>query len=83
MSVAPIHLCVYSSQPDIQIYCNNDWTIPKWGTCISGFVDTGIYEGEAYKGAQHYRYTFEDRFVTRKDCLNKRKEKSNADRKRS
>jgi hypothetical protein len=26
-----IHWCGYASQPDIQIWCDQSWTTPKWG----------------------------------------------------
>lgn len=63
-----IHFCGYASQPDIQIYYNNDMTIPKWGTCIAGKADTGVYEGE-----KDYLYTFEEKYVTCKECLIKQR----------
>jgi len=59
-----IHFCVYASQPDIEIYCNNDMTTPKWGS-ITGYI-AGVYEGE-----KDYLYSFEEKDVTCNECLNK------------
>jgi hypothetical protein len=59
-----IHFCGYASQPDIQIKCDQSWTIPKWGPTEGKTDKESVYETD-----DNRFYTFKKELVTCKDCL--------------
>lgn len=38
-SVLPVHVCLWSGQPDLLIACDHSWTTPKWGDATTGIED--------------------------------------------
>ena len=55
-----IHYCGFSGQPDIQIYCTQEWTQPVWDQND---------EGEIYLAENGMLYTFTLKEVTCLQCL--------------
>lgn len=58
----PIHICLWSSQPDILIACDHSWTTPKWGDSSTGIEDV-------YFTDDGRMYTFDDPKTTCTKCL--------------
>lgn len=59
-----VHLCDWSSQPDIRIACDQSWTTPR----IEHFDTTGE---KVFRAVGGRLYTFENEFVTCPKCKEK------------
>lgn len=56
-----VHLCLWSSQPDILIACDHSWTTPKWGPKQP--LPDNIYYADDGR-----MYTFDEELTTCKAC---------------
>lgn len=63
-----IHLCDWSSQPDIHIYCDDSWTGPAWGPIEKIIIQPGVYLSDDDR-----LYCFDAKLVSCKACLDKMK----------
>ena len=61
-----VHLCNYSSQPDIQIWCDDSWSEPAWNA-TSGLTDNP----KVYESDDGRLYTFDLGETTCAKCLAK------------
>lgn len=57
-----IHVCLWSSQPDILIACDHSWTTPKWGDAKTGTDDV-------FWTDDGRRYTFDENLTNCAKCL--------------
>lgn len=60
-----ICLVNYASQPDIQFFCDDSWSIPAWNQPKDLPQDIYLADNKSY-------YTFEFKHVTCTKCLAKR-----------
>lgn len=58
-----VHFCDYSSQPDVHLICEDDWTIPSWRVPPLVLPEY-VYEADCRK-----LYTFEKELVNCNVCL--------------
>jgi hypothetical protein len=61
-----IHLCCWGDQPDIQIYCDESWTTPKWGGSPPDRPNLNLYLSDDDRW-----YTFTKELITCSACINK------------
>lgn len=61
-NAGPVHVCLWSSQPDILIACDHSWTTPKW-------ADASTKTEEVYWTADARLYTFDENRTTCDACL--------------
>ncbi len=57
-----VHLCDWSSQPDIHIVCDDSWTTPAWDE------PRVRLPADVYVSDDRRLYTFEERLVTCPAC---------------
>jgi hypothetical protein len=57
-----VHVCLWSSQPDILIACDHSWTTPKWD-------DAGTAEPDVFLTDDGRRCTFDESLTTCVACL--------------
>jgi hypothetical protein len=59
----PIHICLWSSQPDILIECDKSWTTPSWAK------HQDILPENIYYSSDDRLYSFDEELVTCEKCL--------------
>ena len=70
----PIHLCDWSQQPDIHIYCDDSWTTPHWKQEGEDFPEEGDPVGCYLTSDEPLRkYAFDFEKVNCPACLSKAK----------
>jgi hypothetical protein len=58
----PVHICLWSSHPDLLLACDHSWTTPKWGSAETDVPDV-------YCTDDGRLYTFDDSHTTCSSCL--------------
>lgn len=63
-----VHQISWASQPDLQFWCDSEWSTPKWGTTDDQYTEIR----EVYVADDDRLYTFNSEKVTCPACKGKK-----------